>query len=106
MNMVYNHSTVVCPKPEVGMGATVIHYSDRSAYTITRIGPSGKVFWMKRDKATRTDNNNESESQQYSYETVQSNPERKVVMGKRGQWYFKGEKVLIGARMEYYDYSF
>lgn len=99
-------TVVGMPKPEVGMGATIIHWSDRSAYTITRLGPSGKVFWMTRDKVTRIDNNGMSESQQYSYESQPNITARKVVMGKRGQWYCKGEKVIVGDRREYYDYSF
>lgn len=39
-------------RPEVGLGATLIMHSDRHAYTITRISPSGKTFWMRQDAVT------------------------------------------------------
>jgi hypothetical protein len=39
------------PTPAVGMSATELWYTDRRAYTITRISKSGKTFWMTQDKS-------------------------------------------------------
>ncbi|VVB50620.1 Uncharacterised protein [uncultured archaeon] len=107
MNAVLNSSNVQCPKPEVGMGATKLYFTDRAAYTIVRVSPSGKTFWMKRDKATRTDTNGMSESQTYSYESLPDiMPEEAVRLCQDGQWRSVGMKVLVSARREYHDYSF
>jgi len=38
-------------KPTVGGGATVCHYSDRTACTVTRVSSSGKTVWMQEDIA-------------------------------------------------------
>ena len=92
-------------QPEVGMGATLLLWTDTHAYTISRVSKSGKTFWMKRDKAIRTDSNGMSESQDYRYEPQPDAPERPVRMTKRG-WMSNGQFVRVGIRDEYYDYSF
>ena len=37
--------------PTIGGGATVCHYSDRTACTVVRVSPSGKTIWMQEDTA-------------------------------------------------------
>lgn len=93
------------PAPEVGMGATLVMYSDRRAYTISRVSKSGKTFWMRQDKATRVDNNGMSESQQYAYTQQSDAPETQVHNTKDG-WKSGGHKVWVGLRDEHYDFSF
>lgn len=100
-------ATVEAVKPAVGMGATKLYYSDRAAYTIVRVSPSGKTFWMKRDKATRTDSNGMSESQTYTYESLPDiMPEEAVRLCKDGRWRSQGTPVHVGDRREYHDYGF
>ncbi|MEY4244532.1 MAG: hypothetical protein RLZZ245_2117 [Verrucomicrobiota bacterium] len=41
--------------PAVGDGATVCHYSDRSACIVIRVSPSGKTVWMQEDTAVLDD---------------------------------------------------
>jgi hypothetical protein len=41
--------------PTVGDGATVCHYSDRTACTVIRISASGKTVWMQEDTAVLDD---------------------------------------------------
>ena len=53
------------PEPKVGMGATVLHWSDRSAGTIIKV--TKNTFVVQEDKATRTDDNGMSESQSYDF---------------------------------------
>ena len=92
-------------KPEVGMGATLVLWTDCHAYTITRVSESGKTFWMKRDNAKRTDNYGMSDCQHYEYTPNPNAREERVRMTKRG-WMTNGMLVRVGLRHEYFDYSF
>lgn len=102
------------PTPEVGMGATVLGYSDRYAGTIVRVDPKNGAFWVRQDNAKRVDGNGMSESQTYEYSP---NPEgreflfKRVTRGKlKGQYRedgrSQGNGVLIGQRRQYYDFTF
>ncbi len=92
-------------KPEPGMGATLVMWTDTYPYTITRVSDSGKSFWMKEDRAIRTDSNGMSECQEYRYEQNPDAPEEMVRMTKNG-WICRGMIVRVGYRRKYYDYSF
>jgi hypothetical protein len=94
-------------EPKVGDGVTINMYSDRRAGTIIEIC-SPKKIKVQEDKATRTDSNGMSESQDYSYER---NPEGYVsifTQRKNGMWIeSKGSNGLtIGIRRQYHDFSF
>jgi len=94
--------------PEVGMGATLIHWSDREPATIIQVSPNGRKIVLQRDKAVRIDNNGLSDSQTYKYE---SDPEGAIYtasLRKDGSFKITGSKqiVAIGYRNKYYDYSF
>jgi hypothetical protein len=95
-------------KPEVGMGATLIMWTDRHAYTIIEVSKNGKTFRMQRDNAIRTDENGMSDSQSYRYERDTDGGILTVRLGKNGVWKVLKSKttVGIGFRREYYDYSF
>lgn len=101
-------SQLVSPVPEVGMGATVVYYSDRQAFTITRVSPSAKTFWMSRDKVVRLDQNGMSDSQKYAYVTDPDGGNYAVTLRKDGKYRVMGgmAKVKVDVRSEYYDYSF
>ena len=93
--------------PVVGMGVTVLLWSDRHAGTITRVSPSAKTFWFRDDKATRTDNLGMTDSgQKYSYEPNPNAPEQKAILTKKGWKVVKGTKILLDVRDEHYDFSF
>lgn len=98
------------PAPQVGMGATVLLWTDRHAATIVSVEKNGKRIGIVEDEATRIDKNGMSESQEYSY-----------APGKGGVQYFtlrkngayvregdsiKGTRIAIGARRHYHDFSF
>jgi hypothetical protein len=91
-------------EPEVGMGITEIHWTDRHAGTITWVSPSGKSFRYREDKTTRTDSNGMSESQSYTFEPGDG-PERTARKTKNG-WSASGTKIVLGYRSEYRDFSF
>lgn len=95
-------------RPEIGMGATILMYSDRHAATIIDIHPNGKRIVIQEDTATRTDNNGISESQAYTYTPNPNGETHTVSLRKDGSWRISKSKtqVGIGYRREYYDYSF
>jgi hypothetical protein len=89
--------------PEVGMGATVLLWTDRHAGTITKVTP--KSFTLVEDKATRIDGNGMSDAQAYSYEPNPNGRTWIFRLTSKG-WRSKGTAVALGVRREYYDYSF
>lgn len=94
--------------PALGMGCTVLHYSDRTAHTVIYVSKSGKTAWIRRDKALRTDGNGMSDSQTYTYTPDPEGEQSQIRLSKHGDWRQVGTKypVLLGARREYFDFSF
>jgi hypothetical protein len=101
----FNHlfSASAGPAPEVGMGATVLLWTDRHAGTIIKVTP--KSFTLREDTAIRTDNYGMSDSQAYRYEPNPNGREWVFRLTKRG-WRSGGTAVMIGHRRSYHDYSF
>jgi len=111
------------PAPYVGMGATMLQWTDRHAATITKVFKHGKTTYVivTRDTATRTDKNGMSESQEYTYSSnlngtehiFKKNPKtgfwKEVRFNNATKRYVQmshGTGLKIGVRDEYYDYSF
>ncbi len=93
---------------EVGMGATMLMWTDRHAYTIIEVAKNGKSFVMQQDTARRTDNNGMSECQTWDFTRNPEGAKVTVRMSKKG-WRvggMKGNKVLVGVRDEHFDFSF
>ena len=93
------------PAPVVGMGVTLLHWTDRSAGTITRVAPSGKTFWFREDRAIRTDSNGMSEMQSYRHEPDPNSRERRARL-RSGAWKSEGTRIRVGDRNTYHDFSF
>jgi hypothetical protein len=100
---------------EVGTGATVLFYSDRAAATVVEVhtNPKGEVnrVGIKYDNAVRTDNNGMSDAQSYRYEagegpTIYFTKRKNGAFVREGDQMRSGQKVLIGKRDHYHDYSF
>jgi hypothetical protein len=114
---VTNHlmsGTAGAPEPQVGMGATVLMWTDRRAATIisvvrfksgARIGEVSAVE-VQMDKATRTDDNGMSEMQTYEYERDLSGATYTFKRNKQGAFVGSMGQLRIGDRREYHDYSF
>lgn len=98
---------VTSPTPVVGMGATVMFYSDRTAATVTKVSTSGKTCWLTEDNAERVDTNGMSEAQSYRFTP---NPDGRVwraSLRKNGTWKTSNnDGVALGRRDAYHDYSF
>lgn len=92
--------------PTVGMGATEVCWTDRHAYTVVRVSPSGKTVWVKKDDVKRVDSNGMSECQDYEFTRNDNNPEVMVRKNKKGQWKSGSTKFTLGHRDEYHDFSF
>lgn len=112
------------PIPEIGMGVTMLSYSDRHAGTIVEIFTKGafEYIGVTQDKATRLDDNGWSESQEYAFETVagampvyyrrkiKDGPDgrfRATYRNANGRWVGSERGgIRLGERDEYYDFSF
>ncbi len=98
MNRIAEESKM--PEPIVGMGATIVMYSDRHACTIVDTFVSGKTVIVQQDKAIRTDSNGMSECQSYHYESDTSAPRREFSKRKNGRWVEVGSKVHNGTTLD------
>ena len=102
--------------PEVGKGATVLHWTDRSAYFVNEVSADGKEVVIERAKAVRTDNLGMSDCQDYKYErNPQAQPEtirftygkwRRVYINRDGKKETSPINIIFGTMREYYDFSF
>ncbi len=118
VNMIHSASVKGQPEPEIGMGATILYYTDRHAATIT--GWNGLILTVQRDHAKRVDKNGWSESQEYEYSRNEDGVINRFRRGKDGRWsevrrnYLTGRwnkvnggyGLRIGAREEYCDPCF
>lgn len=126
-NHLYSRAVIGQPEPEVGMGATILMWTDRHAATVAEIvyrSYATLVIAVQEDTARRTDTNGMSECQSYSYEP---NPRGRIHYFRRrknGTWqevtrdrmtpgrvrYLVveggGSGLRLGERSEYHDFSF
>jgi len=109
--------------PKVGMGVTVLHWSDRSPATIVEVATTrgGQyVITILEDDAKRTDNNGFSECQEYEY-TPNPNAHKQMYRwepkkGWRSVKYNEAKSRLVltgssqtirvGEREKFHDFSF
>lgn len=93
---------------EVGVGATVVSWTDRHAGTVVEVSKSGHRIVVQEDTATRTDTNGMSDAQSYSFERNENGRLYEATRRKDGTYRLKGgtSRVLIGVRDRYHDYSF
>jgi hypothetical protein len=101
-------SNISNPEPAIGMGATIMHWSDREPVTIIQITHNGKRLVLQSDTATRLDNNGMSESQEYEYEPNPNGEIHFATKRKNGTFRLVGKDTLVslGERRKYYDYSY
>ena len=99
--------------PAVGDGATIMHYSDRSAATVTKVTTSRRgvvTVFVKGDTATRTDSNGMSEMQDYTFTPNPDAAEIAVKLRKhngRKVWRTAGGAgIAFGHRGAYHDFTF
>src|SRR5262245_23731157 len=121
-NHILSRAVIGQPEPAVGMGATVLSWTDRHAATITAVNRT----WYKRiqievqeDRAFRTDGNGMSESQSYTYmrdpvgakhtfRRLDNGSWQEIAFNQKTKRWAKtgGQGLRIGEREEYRDFSF
>lgn len=96
------------PEPKVGMGATILMWTDRHAGTIGWVSASGAKIVVQEDKATRVDKNGMSDSQEYAYEPDPDGRTWVFTRRRDGKYREKGGRtgLLLGHRRKYHDFSF
>lgn len=104
--------------PEVGMGATLLSYTDRSPATVVAWDAKKMVVIVQEDNYTRIDSNGMSESQEYEYTPNPNAPLEFFKWTKKGwvrmmynketnRWNMRPSGGLcVGHRERYYDFSF
>ena len=100
-------------EPRIGMGATIILYTDRKASTVISVVKAGKELTVREDIATRTDDNGVSDmGQTYGYAENRFGREWVFTLRRNGQWVAKGDglrtgvRLRLGERDHYHDYGF
>ena len=103
-------------EPAVGMGATLLHWTDRTACTV--IAYDGSVVTLQEDSAARVDGRGMSDQQDYAFT---ANPDGvihyyrknrngcwvRVVANETGRLVqADGAGLTIGRRDHYHDFSF
>ena len=104
--------------PTVGGGASVCHYSDRTACTVIRISPSGKTIWMQEDTAVLDGwkpefvaggfgghcvNNTE---QRYVYQPNPQGAIHRASVRKDGKLRTTNGERVVSGRHHFHDYNF
>jgi hypothetical protein len=97
--------------PVIGMGATILLWTDRHACTIVAVDPMRRWVDIQRDHAKRVDSNGMSDSQKYTYERNPNATIERFTLRNDGRYVRKGDAksgtgLSIGNRQEFYDHSF
>ncbi len=117
INHLYSRATIGEPKATVGMGATILSWTDRYAATVTNV--DNNRVTVQRDHAKRVDSNGMSEGQDYEYTPDPHGAEYVFRKARSGQWeevFFNAETgrwnkscgyaLRLGERCQYRDFSF
>lgn len=117
VNHLYSRGVIGQPEPEIGMGATMLLWSDRHAGTV--VSWDGKVLGVQRDNPEIVSGHGNDGSAKYEYKPNPSGPVyyfRREPDGRwmhvrknpeTGRWNKSGGYGLkIGVRDEHYDPSF
>ena len=102
--------------PVVGMGATILCWTDRLPATVRAVSKTGRELKFTEDKATLVSGSTMSESQEWRYETTPASDclnAQTAKLDKRGRWRIctsdgkMGSGVLsVGHRDKYHDPCF
>lgn len=92
--------------PVAGMGATACGWTDRHAGTIIEVINDKKLKW-RRDHAQRLGKIEKSDVQNYEYSPNPDAAELVFTKTVKSGWKNRiGQRLVIGIRDEYFDYSF
>lgn len=121
INQILSRAVNGQPTPTFGMGATILHYSDRDPATIVEVTVLKGITYLEvqEDNAIRTDKNGMSECQDYQFSPNPNGRKYRFRQEKNGMWQYivyneetgrwnkkQGASLRIGERDKYYDFSF
>lgn len=122
VNHIRSRQTRGAPTPEIGMGATVLLWTDRHAATVIGYDPQKRIVTIQEDHAKRTDQNGFCEMQEYEYtpdpdglcyhfrwNTKKETWEQVRFNNETGRWNKingGGCGIFIGSRETYRDFTF
>jgi len=104
--------------PEIGMGATVLGWTDRHPATVIDWDQKKQRVTVRTDISVRTDSNGLSESQEYEYTIDQKGSIYHYQWTDKGwkgvtfseetkRWRrYSGKGLMVGFRERFYDFSF
>lgn len=117
VNHLYSRAVKGQPEPEVGMGATLLAWTDR--YPATIVAVEGNIITVREDNSRRVDHNGMSETQDYEFTPNPDGYESNYRREKDGTWSLvvknettgrwnkrSGNGLRIGSRDKYHDFSF
>lgn len=119
-NWMSSNAIIGQPTPEVGMGCTILGWTDRHPATIVEVTKDRGAVLLKvqEDEYRRVDGNGMSEDQRYLYSPDPNGQIHWYRQDKSGRWtevklnpetgrYCKqGGGLRIGEREKYHDFSF
>jgi len=106
------------PWPAIGQGATICHYTDRTACTIIAVSKSGKTITLQPDHAELDNwkpefvsggfaaNCTNNHSQRYRYTPNRDAPTFKARLCKGGKFRTGNREVVIEGRHQFHNYNF
>ena len=112
------HSRCAQSLPEVGAGATILHWTDRDPATVIEVFKKGKFHYIivQQDEYERTDKNGWSEVQQYAFIQNPEGPRytfrlkndswESVRLNENGRYVKSYGGLIVGVREKYWDPSF
>ena len=121
-NHLYSRMVINQPEAAVGMGATVMGWTDRYGCTVIDVFKKGSSQYVtvQEDHAKRTDKNGMSDDQDYEYTPNEEGRTWTFKKEKDGRWsevlfststnrykkHGSGSGMRLGVRDRHYDYSF
>ena len=121
MNHLASRATIGQPEPTVGMGATILMWTDRGAATITSVFKIGKTTYLtvQRDREVRISGSVQDGSADYEFQRNPNGSTTTYRQARDGGWQkvdinpdtgryvaTRGAGLRIGERDEYRDPSF
>jgi hypothetical protein len=91
--------------PMVGMGATILGWTDRYGATVVKVSPSGKTIEVQEDRARVVSGSGHDGSAVWEHTPNPGAPRRVYRLTTKG-WRRKGQALSLGRRETYRDPSF
>ena len=111
INHLYSRMLINAPEPVVGMGCTILHWTDREACTVVCVDEKKGVIIVQEDHAKVI---GDCYANNYEYSPNLNGAKttiKRVKSGRaKGEWRVNGKTkdhaVIFGKREKYYDFSF